>query len=164
MPESARQYKMDPLNQITNEAPPSCQARSRGFESRRSRHCHIFGGARQVKDPRVPEILEEYVSTFRDPVRVHGICEEYRAAAPAPIDVEHDRADKKASKRIECPMLHLWAEGGWLDTYYGKDGGPLGIRRQWAPHVQGQAIKGGHFFPEENPDDTAVLVKRFLSA
>jgi haloacetate dehalogenase len=30
--------------------------------------------------------------------------------------------------------------------------------------VQGQSIKGGHFFPEENPDDTAVLVKQFLSA
>src|SRR5260370_16105770 len=56
------------------------------------------------------EILEEYLSTYRDPARVHGICEEYRAAAT--IDVEHDRADKEASRRIECPMLHLWAEGG----------------------------------------------------
>jgi haloacetate dehalogenase len=99
---------------------------------------------------------------YRDPDRVHGICEEYRAAAT--IDVEHDRADKKASKRIKCPMLHLWAEGGPLDTFYAKDGGPLGIWRQWAPHAQGQAMKGGHFFPEENPDDTAVLVKQFLSA
>jgi haloacetate dehalogenase len=108
------------------------------------------------------EILEEYVSTYRDPARVHGICEEYRAAAT--IDVEHDRADKEASKRIECPMLHLWAEGGPLDALYANDGGPLGIWRQWAPHVQGQAMKGGHFFPEENPDDTALLVKKFLSA
>jgi haloacetate dehalogenase len=109
-----------------------------------------------------PDILEEYVSTYRDPARVHGICEEYRAAAT--IDVEHDRADKEASKRIECPMLHLWAEGGPLATFYEKDGGPLGIWRQWAPHAQGQAMKGGHFFPEENPDDTAALVKRFLFA
>jgi haloacetate dehalogenase len=107
------------------------------------------------------EILDEYVSTYRDPVRVHGICEEYRAAAT--IDVEHDRADKEAGKRIECPMLHLWAEGGPLDTFYGKDGGPLGIWRQWAPRAQGQAMKGGHFFPEENPDDTAALVTKFLS-
>jgi len=53
-----------------------------------------------------PDILAEYVSTYRDPARVHGICEEYRAAAT--IDVEHDRADKKASRRIQCPMLHLW--------------------------------------------------------
>src|SRR5580693_6085959 len=34
-----------------------------------------------------PEILEEYLLTFRDPARIHGICEEYRAAAI--IDVEH---------------------------------------------------------------------------
>jgi haloacetate dehalogenase len=107
-----------------------------------------------------PGILEEYVSTYRDPARVHGICEEYRAAAT--IDVEHDRADKAASRRIECPMLHLWAEGGPLDTFYSEDGGPLGIWRQWAPGAQGQAMKGGHFFPEENPDDTAVLINRFL--
>jgi haloacetate dehalogenase len=39
----------------------------------------------------------------------------------------------------------------------------LGIWRQWAPGVQGQAMKGGHFFPEESPDDTAVLIKKFLS-
>jgi haloacetate dehalogenase len=108
-----------------------------------------------------PEILEDYVSTYRDPARVHGICEEYRAAAT--IDVEHDRADKEAAKQIECPMLHLWAEAGPLDTFYAKDGGSLGIWRQWAPRAQGQAMKGGHFFPEENPDDTAVLVERFLS-
>jgi haloacetate dehalogenase len=108
------------------------------------------------------EILDEYVATFRDPARVHGICEEYRAAAT--IDVEHDRADKEASKKIECPMLHLWAEGGPLDTFYASDGGPLGIWRQWAPHTQGQAMKGGHFFPEENPEGTAALVKQFLAA
>jgi len=109
-----------------------------------------------------PEILEEYVSTYCDPARVHGICEEYRAAAT--IDVEHDRADRESSKQIECPMLHLWAEGGPLDTFYEREGGPLGIWRQWAPHAQGQAMKGGHFFPEENADGTAVLVKQFLAA
>jgi haloacetate dehalogenase len=108
------------------------------------------------------EILEEYVSTYRDAARVHGICEEYRAAAT--VDVEHDQADKDSAKKIDCPMLHLWAEGGPLDTLYPKEGGSLGIWRQWAPRVQGQAMKGGHFFPEENPDDTAVLIKRFLSA
>jgi haloacetate dehalogenase len=51
-----------------------------------------------------------------------------------------------------------------LDHPNNVEGGPLGIWRQWAPHAQGQAMKGGHFFPEENPDDTAVLVKQFLSA
>jgi haloacetate dehalogenase len=109
-----------------------------------------------------PEILEEYVSNYREAARVHGICEEYRAAAT--VDVEHDRADKEGGKKIQCPMLHLWAEGGPLDTFYGKDGGPLGIWRQWAPSAHGQAMKGGHFFPEENPEGTAALIKQFLSA
>ena len=108
------------------------------------------------------EVLDEYVANYRDPARVHGICEEYRAAAT--VDVEHDRADKDASREIQCPMLHLWAEGGPLDTFYANDGGPLGIWRQWAPRAQGQAMKGGHFFPEENPDDTASVVRKFLSA
>src|SRR5260370_15891170 len=44
---------------------------------------------------------------------------------------------RKRRKKIEYPMLHLWAQGGWLDTYYAKDGGALGIWRQWAPKVQG---------------------------
>lgn len=48
-------------------------------------------------------------------------------------------------------MLHLWAEGGPLDTFYAKDCGPLGIWRQWAPDAHGEAMKGGHFFPEESP-------------
>jgi hypothetical protein len=69
----------------------------------------------------------------------------------------------RAKFHPQCPMLHLWAEGGPLDTFYAKDGGPLGIWRQWA-QVKGQAIKGAHFFAEENPDDTAFLLERFLSA
>ena len=52
------------------------------------------------------DILEQYVETLRDPVRVHGICEEYRAAAT--IDVEHDKVDKDAGNKIHCPTLHLW--------------------------------------------------------
>jgi haloacetate dehalogenase len=108
-----------------------------------------------------PEILKEYASSYRNPGGVHGICEEYRAAAT--VDVDHDRADKEASKKIECPMLHLWAEGGTLDTFYVKEGGSLGIWRQWAPQAQGQAVKGGHFFPEENPEDTAAMITKFLA-
>ena len=83
------------------------------------------------------DILEEYAATFRDPVRVHGICEEYRAAAS--IDVDHDRIDVDAGNEIRCPTLHLWAEGGPLDTFYGNDGGPLGIWRRWAPRATSSA-------------------------
>jgi pimeloyl-ACP methyl ester carboxylesterase len=30
--------------------------------------------------------------------------------------------------------------------------------------AHGQAMKGGHFFPEENPNDTAALIRPFLTA
>lgn len=106
------------------------------------------------------EIREQYIAMYRDPVRVHAVCEEYRAGAT--IDVEHDRNDLEAHRHITCPMLHLWAAGGPLDTFYASDGGPVGIWKRWAPHVQGQAMRGGHFFPEENPTDTAELLKTFL--
>ena len=109
-----------------------------------------------------PEVRAEYVDTYLDLARVHAICEEYRAAAT--LDIEHDQADQKESRRITCPMLHLWAAGGPLDTFYEQDGGALGIWRKWADNVHGQAIKGGHFFPEENPTETTELLNRFLSA
>jgi haloacetate dehalogenase len=109
-----------------------------------------------------PEVKAEYLETYRDPTRVHAICEEYRAAAG--LDIEHDQTDQKESRRITCPMLHLWAASGPLDTFYGSEGGALGIWRKWADNVQGQAIKGGHFFPEENPTETTELLKTFLSA
>jgi len=109
-----------------------------------------------------PEVRAEYVEMYRDPGRVHAVCEEYRAAAS--LDIEHDKADRAQSRRIACPMLHLWAEGGPLDAFYAKDGGPLGIWRLWAENVEGQAMKGGHFFPEENPVATAELLNAFLSA
>ena len=80
------------------------------------------------------------------------------------IDVQHDQVDEDAGNKIQCPTLHLWGEAGPLDTFYANDGGPLGIWRQWAPRAEGQAVKGGGFFPEENPNDTVALIKQFLIA
>lgn len=108
------------------------------------------------------EVKAEYLETYRDPDRVHAVCEEYRAAAG--LDIQHDNTDRAESRRITCPMLHLWGAGGPLDTFYEKEGGPLGIWRKWADNVQGQAVKGGHFFPEENPTETTEILMKFLSA
>jgi haloacetate dehalogenase len=79
------------------------------------------------------------------------------------LDIEHDRKDREESRRITCPMLHLWSAGGPLDTFYEQDGGALEIWRKWTDNVQGRVITGGHFFPEENPAETTEILRKFLS-
>jgi haloacetate dehalogenase len=107
-----------------------------------------------------PEIRAIYSDMLRDPQHAHAICEEYRAAAA--IDRDHDETDRKDGKRIACPLLVLWSNKGPLNTWYQKEGGPIGLWHAWADHVSGEAMAGGHFFPEELPQQTADRLKRFL--
>lgn len=106
-------------------------------------------------------IRSAYADVLRDPDHAHAICEEYRAAAA--IDRDHNEADRKAGRRIICPVLVLWSGKGPLDSWYKDDGGPVGVWKKWAMTVQGEALAGGHFFPEELPDQTAGLLSRFFT-
>ena len=101
-----------------------------------------------------------YIDALRDPAHVHAICEDYRAAAT--LDVEHDRQDRLAGKRISCPVLALWSGRGPLETWYSGVGGPLAVWRSWADDVRGGALDAGHFFPEELPDLTAHRLAAFF--
>ena len=69
-----------------------------------------------------------------------------------------DEADKKAGKKITCPVQVLWgakaALAAWYDT--------LAIWREWADDVQGQAVDCGHFIPEEKPAETLALLRGFF--
>jgi haloacetate dehalogenase len=103
----------------------------------------------------------EYLAQLRDTDHVHAICEEYRAAAS--IDREHDRADRTAGRKIACPVLVLWSAAGPLGSWYVHDGGPIELWRQLAPHVTGRPVAGGHFFPEEHPQETAEALAAFFS-
>ena len=118
-----------------------------------------WGSASSAFDP---EVRDAYVDALRDEAHVHAICEEYRAAAT--IDRDHDRADRSAGRRIACPLLVLWSGPGPLGTWYADAGGPLGVWRAWADDVRGRAMNGGHFFPEELPDETAEALGLFLAS
>jgi haloacetate dehalogenase len=109
-----------------------------------------------------PEVRDAYVKAISDYEHAHAICEEYRAAAT--VDREHDKADRLNGRRIKCPMLVLWSTPGALDEWYVDDGGPLALWREWADDVQGSAIKGGHFFPEAAPVETADALRQFFRA
>lgn len=102
-----------------------------------------------------------YADMLRDPDHAHAICEEYRAAAS--IDRDHDEADRRAGRKIACPFLVLWAAGGSLDKWYSDEGGPLALWRDWAEDLRGEAVRAGHFFPEEIPDETARRLTAFFS-
>jgi len=106
------------------------------------------------------EVRQAYVDAMRDPAHVHAICEEYRAGAT--IDCRHDMVDRERGHTIRCPLLVLWSQDTALDRWYEDAGGPLGIWRQWADDVRGEAVPGGHFFPEVRPDDTADRLQAFL--
>jgi haloacetate dehalogenase len=105
-------------------------------------------------------VRDAYIEALRDPSTVHAICEEYRAAAT--IDVEDDARDRERGRRITCPVLVLWSADGPLDQWYESSGGPLAIWAEWAQNATGRAIAGGHFFPEQNPDETLAALAAFL--
>ncbi|HEY1752078.1 MAG TPA: alpha/beta fold hydrolase [Caulobacteraceae bacterium] len=109
-----------------------------------------------------PEVRAAYVDALKDTARVHAICEEYRAAATC--DWAHDSADKRAGRRIGGPVLALWSGAGSLGAWYADAGGPLALWRTWADVVEGAAVDGGHFFPEESPDRTARTLAEFFGA
>jgi haloacetate dehalogenase len=106
------------------------------------------------------EIRAAYIDALGNAATVHAICEEFRAAAT--LDVRADEADRRAGRHITCPTLALWAAGGPLDSWYASAGGPLGIWRAWAPQIDGRAVSGGHFFPEQNPLETAAALGAFF--
>jgi haloacetate dehalogenase len=108
------------------------------------------------------EVRAAYVAALRDPVHVHAICEEYRAAAT--VDRTHDDADRASGSRIACPLLALWSGVGPLSSWYAEAGGPLALWRAWGDDVQGRALEAGHFFPEEIPVETADALERFFHA
>jgi haloacetate dehalogenase len=107
-----------------------------------------------------PEVRAAYIDALRNPATVHAICEEYRAAST--LDRAHDGADREAGRRITSPVLALWSAGSALDQWYADSGGPLGIWRNWANDVRGRSIAGGHFFPEQNPIETADELASFF--
>lgn len=107
-----------------------------------------------------PAVRDAYVAALRSPEQVRAICADYRAAAS--LDREHDAADVADGRLITCPLLALWSAAGPLAEWYQDEGGPLALWRLWAADVRGEAVPGGHFFPEEHPRDTARRLSAFL--
>lgn len=107
-----------------------------------------------------PLARRAYRKMLKDYAHVHAICEEFRAAAT--LDINHDQLDRDAGVKIKCPVLVNWSAKGGLSRWYQQQGGPLGIWKLWSDNITGGPVKGGHFFPEEFPVETAARLEAFL--
>ncbi|HEX6636063.1 MAG TPA: alpha/beta hydrolase [Steroidobacteraceae bacterium] len=121
---------------------------------------HALSGWGSAPQSFPADVRAAYIAALREPAHAHAICEEYRAAAT--LDRDHDAADRDRGHKIHCPLFALWSAGGALDTWYAEQGGPVALWREFAIDVAGARIDGGHFFPEENPQQTKALLARFL--
>jgi haloacetate dehalogenase len=90
--------------------------------------------------------FEEYLRCAKLDGWAVGVCEDYRAAAS--IDLEHDRADRDAGRKIQAPLLAIWGAKGVVEMCFD----PLAEWRRVAADVRGGTVPCGHYIPEEAPD------------
>lgn len=101
-----------------------------------------------------PQAAERYLSAFT-PEAISRMCADQRAAFH--IDRIMDAEDRRAGRRIRCPVLVHWgAEEGAVSD------GPLRVWRRWAETVGGGPLPGGHFVPEEAPEELLASLHGFL--
>ena len=97
------------------------------------------------------QALAEYLRCFRRSSTIRATCADYRAGATA--DIADDEADRKAGRRISCPLLLLWA---------GRERDLLEVWRRWANDIRGEGLACGHFLQEEAPIEVAARLLPFL--
>jgi len=103
-----------------------------------------------------PEALAEYERCIRRPGSARSICEDYRASAG--IDLEHDRADRTAGRRVDCPLRVLWAAHGTVGACFDV----LAAWQAAAREVSGRALACGHYIAEERPAELLGEIDAFF--
>ena len=93
-----------------------------------------------------PRAWAEYERCIARPGTAAAICADYRAGAG--IDLEHDRIDRDAGRRVTQPLRVLWGSEGVIGHCFE----PLKLWQAAAEHVTGRAVSAGHYIGEEAPD------------
>lgn len=92
-----------------------------------------------------PEALAEYERCAKVPGTAQGFCGDYRASAG--IDLEHDRADVTAGRKLPQPLRVLWGEHGVVEKCFDV----LALWRERSLQVTGRGLPCGHYIAEEAP-------------
>ena len=101
------------------------------------------------------EAFNEYLRCLTNET-IHASCEDYRASAS--IDLQHDQVDIDNNHKIQCPMLCLWGEKGFVGRKYDV----IAEWSKWASSVEGHGVPCGHYLPEEAPKETLAALLKFL--
>ena len=101
-----------------------------------------------------PLAFAEYERCLALPGAAHATCEDYRAAAT--IDLDHDRADRAAGRRLDLPLRVLWGADGVIQRCFD----PLAEWQRVAGNVSGAALPCGHYIAEQAPQ---LLVEEALT-
>jgi haloacetate dehalogenase len=103
------------------------------------------------------ERWSEYLSCVTDPIGMHAMCEDYRAAAT--IDLVHDREDRALGTKLSMPLMVLWGEHGLVNQCFD----PIADWEGVAVDVSGKVVPCGHYIPEEIPELLIVEARRFFA-
>ena len=104
------------------------------------------------------DVQREYLRTSATMENIHAMCEDYRASAS--IDLKLDDDDMKAGKKVQCPLLTLWAANGAMGRLYDV----LGIWKDYGVNVQGKGLQGNHSLQESAPKETLAELQSLLKA
>ena len=116
----------------------------------------VMGSRHAGLAPFTPEALAEYERCAAIAGTGTSICEDYRASAS--IDLEHDRADVQAGRRLTQPLHVLWGAHGAVGRCFDV----LALWRERATQVTGQSLPCGHYLAEELPLQVAAQALRFF--
>jgi haloacetate dehalogenase len=108
-------------------------------------------------EPMGAEAYADYRAAIHDPATIHAMMEDYRAGLG--LDRRHDDEDRRAGRRVACPVLVLWATEDDLADLYGD---VLAVWRPWAPDLRGRPFPSGHHMAEEDPERLAGELLAFL--
>jgi haloacetate dehalogenase len=90
------------------------------------------------------------------PETIAAMCADYRASFH--LDRRHDAEDRAAGRRISVPLLLVVGE----DETQLADA--PGVWRRWTEDLTVTRVPGGHFAPEEAPQEVAGALAAFLAA
>jgi pimeloyl-ACP methyl ester carboxylesterase len=148
-----------------------------GVDAKIAWHLYLMAQPKGLPEKMIGAVAEEFFSSFLDAwdptgatfdpdLRRHYVTSSARAVpsivadyrASAGIDLDTERADRAAGRRLTMPVGVLSQDWG---SRLGFD--PISIWGAWAPDLTYEPIDAGHFMAEEVPTRVSAFVRGLLA-